>query len=81
MPPVSATSEVVVPSALLRGFEQAFDRFMVTGRMSADPEEAFFPIFEALNWATSLDDRLREELSTIGQRDDAAARSRQGRRR
>jgi hypothetical protein len=31
-------------------------------RISPDPQEAFLAIFEALNWAVVIDDRLKREL-------------------
>jgi hypothetical protein len=38
---------------LLAGFEQAYDRWMAGLRLDPDPEQAFFGIFEALNWAVA----------------------------
>jgi hypothetical protein len=44
--------------SLARGFRQAHARFVNEGRLTREPKEAFFPIFEALTWAVALDDRL-----------------------
>jgi hypothetical protein len=45
---------------LLAGYQQAYDRWMAGPRIDADPDRAFFAIFEALNWAASIDWRLAE---------------------
>jgi hypothetical protein len=31
-------------------------------RIDPDPDQAFFAIFEALNWAAAVDDRLKEAV-------------------
>jgi hypothetical protein len=47
---------------LLAGYRQAYQRWMNGPRIDPDPEQAFFAIFEALNWAVSIDDRLKDTL-------------------
>lgn len=44
-------------ATLLEGFDRAHDRFN-EARRGKDPEAAFFALFETLNWAASLDERL-----------------------
>jgi hypothetical protein len=52
---------------LLRGYRQAHERWKTGPRLSLDAEEAFMGIFEALNWAVVVDDRLRQ-VSPTGKR-------------
>jgi hypothetical protein len=47
---------------LLAGYRQAYQRWMSGPRIDPDPEQAFFAIFAALNWAVSIDDRLKDTL-------------------
>lgn len=51
--------DVVSVQAQLRGYEAACGRFgyAVTGQ---DPVAAYVPLFEALNWAVALDDRIKD---------------------
>jgi hypothetical protein len=49
-------------ATLLRGYREAYVRWMAGPRISADPDEAFLTIFEALNWAVVVDDHLRRAL-------------------
>ena len=49
---------IVTAEVLLSGFEKTYDRFMAEGRLAIDPAEAYLPIFEALNWAAAIDERL-----------------------
>jgi hypothetical protein len=42
---------------LLLGYEQAVARFHAA-RLARDPAAAFIPLFEALNWAASIDESL-----------------------
>jgi hypothetical protein len=49
---------------LFRGFSGAHDRFMMHGRIAAEPVDAYLPIFEALSWAVALDERLATEFAT-----------------
>jgi hypothetical protein len=44
---------------LIRGFELASRRFNELIRCT-DPDAIFMPLFEALNWAVSIDDRLKD---------------------
>jgi hypothetical protein len=46
-------------TALLDGYERAFQRWMSTARIDPDPHEAFIAIFDVLNWLV-FDNRLRE---------------------
>jgi hypothetical protein len=64
-----ANGKQVSGKTLFNGFNAAYDRFMDSGRMSTKPDDAFFPIFEALSWAASLDDRLGIELSATKRKD------------
>lgn len=45
---------------LVAGFEGARKRF-TEARLTNDPERTFLPLFEALSWAASLDERLKED--------------------
>jgi hypothetical protein len=47
---------------LLAGYRQAYERWMAGPRIDPDPDQAFFAIFEALNWAVAVDDRLKEAV-------------------
>jgi hypothetical protein len=47
---------------LLAGYRQAYKRWMSGPRIDPDPDQAFFAIFEALNWAVTVDDRLSDVL-------------------
>lgn len=47
---------------LLAGYRQAYERWMAGPRIDPDPDPAFFAIFEALNWAVSIDLRLKDTL-------------------
>jgi hypothetical protein len=49
-------------STLLSGYQQAYNRWMMAPRIDTDPEQAFIAIFDALNWAVVIDDRLRTAL-------------------
>ena len=49
---------------LLAGYEQAYQRWMAGPRVEMDKEQAFFTIFEALNWAAAIDHRLGTTLGT-----------------
>lgn len=48
----------MTPELLLKGFEQARERYMSTGRIAGAPDEALIPMSDALNWATTLDERF-----------------------
>ena len=54
---------------LVAGFEGARTRF-TEARLTNDPERTFLPLFEALSWAASLDERLNwpEEVHLRGVR-------------
>lgn len=54
--PVSVTT-------LLRGYREAYMRWMTGPRVSGDPDGAFLGIFEALNWAVVVDDALRQVMA------------------
>jgi hypothetical protein len=56
--PVAEEHHVVGVDVLYRGFRGAFDRFMETGRVAGEPAGALIPLYETLNWATTLDKRL-----------------------
>jgi hypothetical protein len=56
--------EVLSPRLLHIGFQRARDRYMAEGRLATDPAEALLPIIEALNWATTLDERLAADKGT-----------------
>jgi hypothetical protein len=51
--------DVVNVQAQFRGFESACQRFSVAAT-GQDPVAAYVPLFEALNWAVALDDRIKE---------------------
>ena len=58
---MSGVPAAVGLGTLLAGYRQACERWMAGPRIDPDPEQAFFAIFEALNWAVSIDDRLGED--------------------
>lgn len=47
-------------AAMVLGFRLAVERFQEAGR-APDPVAAVIPLFEALNWAVALDERLRKD--------------------
>ena len=49
-------------TTLLRGYREAYSRWMIGPRVSGDLDGAFLGIFEALNWAVVVDDGLREVM-------------------
>ncbi len=51
-------TERVTLRSLVGGFEEAAQRFYVASK-GTDPDLAFRPLFEALNWSVSVDDRLQ----------------------
>jgi hypothetical protein len=53
-----STPEPVPLSTLIRGYARAFDRFKEASANRDRPDEVFIALFEALNWATSIDERL-----------------------
>jgi hypothetical protein len=55
-------TEAVGLGTLLAGYQQAYNRWMAGPRIDTDPDQAFFGIFEALNWAVVVDNRLKETL-------------------
>lgn len=56
---------IVTASMMLGGFESAFERFhdAVKGR---DAETAFVGLFECLNWAVALDERVAQHWAPRG---------------
>jgi hypothetical protein len=52
-------TERVTLKSLVGGFEQAAQRFYVASK-GTDSDVAFRPLFEALNWSVSVDERLQE---------------------
>jgi hypothetical protein len=61
-----ATSTVPF-GAMVTGFRLSVDRFGVAAR-AQDPLAAVIPLFEALNWAVTLDERVKEDWSPDGER-------------
>lgn len=51
--------DVVSVRAQVRGYTTAYERF-ARALEGQDPVAAYIPLFEALNWAVSLDDRIKE---------------------
>jgi hypothetical protein len=43
---------------MFTGYSRAVERFEAAAK-KRDPQETFIPVFEALNWAVALDDRVR----------------------
>jgi hypothetical protein len=60
---VGETDHVVGVELLHKGFSRAFARFMETGRFAGEPADALIPIYETLNWATTLDERLASDAA------------------
>lgn len=59
---------VVTMAMLLRGYADAYARFKEAARDDSDVASATFaPLFEALNWAVALDDRIRKHWAPEGQ--------------
>jgi hypothetical protein len=56
------------PLTLLRGYKRATDRYLAAAQQDTDFAETFIPLFEALNWAVSLRDRLGKEGRPIRDR-------------
>ena len=52
---------VVAVETLLDGFEQAFARWQAVERAPQDPAQTFIPLFEVLEWAACIDERLVDE--------------------
>lgn len=52
---------------LLRGYAEAFGRFKEAAKDDDVVSATFFPLFEALNWAVALDDRIRREWAPEGE--------------
>ena len=48
-------------------------RFMESGRLATEPVDALLPLFEALNWASTLDERLAWEAGGRRRFDDGQA--------
>jgi hypothetical protein len=51
-------AEVVTVCTLVTGYRAAVDRFAQGVDRRESPEATYLPLFEALNWAVSLLDRL-----------------------
>lgn len=58
-------SSVIEPRTLFKGYVQAVERLADARPRSSPREQAVIALFEALNWAVTLDDRLRFD-STLG---------------
>jgi hypothetical protein len=56
---LSDSDEFHGPAVLLDGFARACERFRIAEDARLDSHETFIPIFEALNWAVSLEDHMR----------------------
>lgn len=51
---------------MVTGYRQAVERFQQAAK-GRDPDAAFHPLFEALNWAVSLDERVSAHWAPEGQ--------------
>ena len=69
----SGDSPLVAVDVLYRGFSSAYTRFMESGRLATEPVDALLPLFEALNWASTLDERLAWEAGGRRRFDDRQA--------
>jgi hypothetical protein len=58
--------DVVNVQAQLRGYGSACERFG-TAATGEDPVAAYVPLFEALNWAVALDDRIKDTWMPDGE--------------
>lgn len=63
--PTTTNADRMPFGAMARGFRGAVERFKGTSPL-ADPVAAAIPLFEALNWAVALDDRVREDWAPDG---------------
>jgi hypothetical protein len=63
----SSSASTVPFGAMVFGFRLAVQRFKEAGR-APDPVGAVIPLFEALNWAVALDERLRKDWIPDGKR-------------
>jgi hypothetical protein len=54
-----AVAQIVTVQTLASGYRAAVARFTEAVDRRDPPEETYLPLFEALNWAVSLDDRLK----------------------
>lgn len=50
----------ITTNTLIKGYHQSYQRYKVAKNQS-DPEELFFSLFETLNWAVSVDEKLKKE--------------------
>lgn len=58
--PVISTPVRTVPRDwLVGGYAEAHDRFLDASQHPESPEGLFIPLFEALNWASALEEKLR----------------------
>jgi hypothetical protein len=58
------SSQTVDLATLLRGYDEAFDRFKTAreaARQDGDPTKMYIALFEVLNWAVVIDDLLRKK--------------------
>lgn len=58
-PLISTPVRTVPRDWLVRGYAEAHDCFRDASQHPDSPEGLFIPLFEALNWAGALEDKLR----------------------
>jgi hypothetical protein len=63
--PTTTNADRMPFGAMASGLRGAVERFKGTSPLS-DPVAAAIPLFEALNWAVALDDRVREDWAPDG---------------
>jgi hypothetical protein len=50
---------------LVRGYAEAHDRFLAASQHPDSPEALFLPLFEVLNWAGTLEEKLRPHTDPL----------------
>jgi hypothetical protein len=64
--PIFSTPVTTVPRDwLVRGYAEAHDRFLVASQHPDSPEVLYIPLFEALNWAGALEEKLRPHTDPL----------------
>lgn len=53
-------NSIITTQTLFNGYSSAYKRYTAVQTQS-DPEILFFPLFESLNWAVTIDDKLKKD--------------------
>jgi hypothetical protein len=63
--PATSQVTVVVRAWLVAGFHEAHDRFNVAAQQPNKPDRLFIPLFDALNWAGTLEEKSRSHTDPV----------------